>query len=83
MTLDFNIQYCLIKKETIGTDLFYGAGNIWNAEPLFNNVSSDLYLNDFKFPVNSPLFGSANNVLFPTVGSVNIEGLASGNIGAY
>jgi len=83
VTLDFDIQYCLIKKETIGTDLYYGAGNIWNADPLFNNVSNDLYLNDFKFPVNSPLFGAANNVLFPTNGGVNIEGVSSGNIGAY
>ena len=79
VTLDFKIQNCLIKKETIGTDPFYIAGNIWNIDPQFVDVS----LNNFKIYSTSPMTGTANNILFPTMSGLNIEGVTSSNIGAY
>jgi hypothetical protein len=80
VTLNFDIQRCLIKKETIGTDPFYKNGNIWNNDPLFNNISKQ----KFTFVNASPLKGSADDN-FPTLSGKTIEGLnfSPSNIGAY
>ena len=80
VTLNFDIQRCLIKKETIGTDPFYKNGNIWNNDPLFNNISKQ----KFTFVNASPLKGSADDN-FPTLTGKTIEGLnfSPSNIGAY
>lgn len=80
VTLNFDIQRCVIKKENPGTDAFYTNGNIWNKDPLFNNVSN----RQFTFISSSPLKGSAD-ANFPTLSGKTIEGLVVNppNIGAY
>ncbi len=80
VTLNFDIQRCLIKKETIGTDPFYKNGNIWNNDPLFNNISKQ----KFTFVNASPLKGCADDN-FPTLLGKTIEGInfSPSNIGAY
>ena len=80
VTLNFDIERCLIKKETIGTDPFYKNGNLWNKDPLFSNISEG----KFTFENTSPLKGTADDNS-PTTSGKTIEGLSfsPGNIGAY
>lgn len=80
VNLNFDIQRCLIKKDSIGKDSFYSNDNIWNINPMFYTVS------DYGFPIsiNSPLKG-LGDPNFPTSTGTNIEGLVISppNIGAY
>ncbi len=71
IALNFDIQKCLIKKETIGTESYY-VNNIWNSDPLF----SDINLDDFKVSSSSPATGIGTPF-------INILGVPSSNIGAY
>ena len=80
VTLNFDIQRCLIKKEIVGTDSYYTNGNLWNIDPLFNNITN----NKYTFTNSSPLNGSAD-ILYPTLSGLTIEGITINppNIGAY
>ncbi len=55
VTLNFDIRNCVIKREIPGTENYY-TGIQWNSNPLFTDVT----MNDFTFPINSPLNNQGN-----------------------
>jgi hypothetical protein len=55
INLSFDIRNCVIKREIPGTENYY-TGIQWNSNPLF----TDIDLNDFTFPINSPLNNQGN-----------------------
>lgn len=80
VTLNFDIQRCLIKKDSIGKDKFYTNENIWNTEPIFYTGSQYSY----PISISSPIKG-LGDPNFPTSTGTNIEGvtISPPNIGAY
>ena len=55
ITLNFDIRNSVIKREFPATENYY-SGIQWNTDPLF----TDIDLNDFTFPINSPLNNQGN-----------------------
>lgn len=77
VTLNFNLKNNVIKMDSPSTSSIF-VNTIWNANPLFTNISESNY----KFPANSPL----NAAGFSTSVSLDILGMGRNNppdIGAY
>lgn len=79
ITLNFDIQSCLIKRVPAGTENYY-MNIFWNNNPLFNNVAE----NDFTFTIGSDLNNNANPALsIPTDIKGNARSITTPDIGAY
>ncbi|MEY4604826.1 MAG: hypothetical protein RIT43_2118 [Bacteroidota bacterium] len=82
ITLSFDIQNCVIKRETAATENYYNA-IYWNADPLFNDI--ELY--DFLFPSGSSLNNHGNATLGSPTVTLDIKGTSRSSstpdIGAY
>jgi hypothetical protein len=82
ITLSFDIQNCLIKRETAATESYYN--NIyWNSNPLFNDISTG----DYSFTASSALNNNANPSLGSPPVTTDIKGsprsISTPDIGAY
>jgi hypothetical protein len=79
VTLNFNIQRNLIYSEFIPTDSYF-LNNIWNENPLFNNINEGIY----TFQNLSPLNNSANTA-FPSFFDFceNPRNISTPDIGAW
>ncbi|XOV68468.1 MAG: right-handed parallel beta-helix repeat-containing protein [Fluviicola sp.] len=85
-TINLNFQRNLIRADVPFTDAFYTNGNIWNNDPLFNDVSNRVY----TWATGSPLEDSADSSFGLTLGQNpgtdicdNPRNFATPDIGAY
>ncbi len=85
-TIVLNFQRNLIRADVPFTDAFYTNGNIWNDEPLFNDISNRIY----TWANGSPLDGAGDSAFGITLGMnpgtdicVNPRDPAAPDIGAY
>jgi len=82
ITLSFNIQNCVIKRETAATESYY-ANIFWNGNPLFNDIS----LGNYLFSSSSALNNHGNPSLGLPPVTTDIKGLprsvSTPDIGAY
>lgn len=84
--LKFRFDNCLIKGKLQEGESF--AGNIWNQDPLFDNLNKDkVYSYSFELQQNSPAIDKGNNVFSASV-PMDIKGYsrlqdANPDIGCY
>jgi len=85
-TIVLNFQRNLIRADVPFTDAFYTNGNIWNDDPLFNDVSNLIY----TWANGSPLDGTGDSSFGITLGMnpgtdicVNPRNPVTPDIGAY
>lgn len=78
--LNIEFKRCVIKMENPPTHHFYKDNTIWNANPLFQNITG----NKFKPSPNSPLNNTGNSAYFlPTDIEGNPRSPSTPDIGAY
>ncbi len=81
ISLNFDLQNCVIKTKNIPPDNFY-KNIVWNGNPLFNDISAG----DYLFPNSSALNNGAKPSLAPSIQN-DIRGFSrsstSPDIGAY
>lgn len=82
ITLSFDIQNCVIKRETAATESYYSS-IYWNGNPLFNDITSG----DYLFSSSSALNNHGNPFLGNPPVTTDLKGLprsgSTPDIGAY
>ncbi|MCE2682433.1 MAG: right-handed parallel beta-helix repeat-containing protein [Cryomorphaceae bacterium] len=79
ITLNFDIRNCVIKRENPATENYY-SGIQWNLDPLF----TDIDINDFTFPISSPLNNEGNASFWIPTDILGISrSLSTPDLGAY
>jgi hypothetical protein len=79
ITLNFDIRNCVVKRETPATENYY-SGIQWNSDPLF----TDIDLNDFTYPISSPLNNQGNAAFWIPTDILGISRSSSTpDLGAY
>ena len=79
INLNFDIRNCVIKRENPATENYY-SGIQWNSAPLF----TDIDLNDYTFPINSPLNNQGNPAFWIPTDILGISRSSSTpDLGAY
>ena len=79
ITLNFDIRNCVVKRETPATENYY-SGIQWNSDPLF----TDIDLNDFTYPISSPLNNQGNAAFWIPTDILGISRSSSApDLGAY
>ncbi len=79
INLNFDIRNCVVKRETPATENYY-SGIQWNSDPLF----TDIDLNDFTYPISSPLNNQGNAAFWIPTDILGISRSSSTpDLGAY
>ena len=82
ITLSFDIQNCVIKRETAATESYY-TSIFWNGNPLFNDIT----VGDYLFSASSAMNNHGNASLGTPPVTTDIKGLprsvSTPDIGAY